>query len=148
MISLIFNIKTLDGFKTTIWGTNTQLPIGSFIEAFCNFIILSFTIFVIVELSEKSNLLVEKEVKEEVKQLQKTNESFEKQIYLQQKQLEVMERILQMQDPTYVKQEINLKEFEIKNKENPQKSSNNDKQEKSLKSKLLKITKMSKDNDR
>lgn len=95
VISLIFNIKTLEGYKTVIWGTHTQLPIGSFIEAIFNFLILSFTIFLIVEFSEKTNLLVENDVKEEVKLLKQTNENFEKQIMLQEKQLEVMQKLLQ-----------------------------------------------------
>lgn len=70
IISLFFHIEDLSTFQITLINTNIQ--IGALFEAILNFIILSFTIFLVVKFSEKTKL-IKKEEKEEITILKEIN---------------------------------------------------------------------------
>lgn len=93
LISIFFKIDSLENFKTVIWGTHTTLPLGSIFESIFNFLILSFTIFLIVEISERSNILVETKDSDEIVQLKTLNQNLENQICVQEKQIQLLEKL-------------------------------------------------------
>lgn len=98
LISLVFKIEDLETFKAKIPGTATSLPIGSFIEAVFNFLILSFTIFLIVELSVKSNILAKSQEDDQILKLEENNEYLKKQLDISEKQLKLMQKMIENQD--------------------------------------------------
>ena len=106
IFAIIFNVKDLTTFNFSFLGASIE--IGSLIEALLNFIILSFTIFLIIKFSERTRLIQNNE-KVEIKQMKKLNEKMQMQLDIANKQLELLNKLVP---------EIDVKKTDISDKNN------------------------------